>query len=223
VVTALSTKKKGLTRDEIVKATGRKDGSKTTEILTNLELSGFIRKYHAFPYKKNGALYQLIDNYSLFYFSFLHSKKNTNPRYWSEIRNTPALNAWRGYAFESVCLRHFDQIEQGLGISGVLTRTSSWRSKSSKPGAQIDLVIERGDRVVNLCEIKFSGSEFEITKEYEAVLRNKIAAFQGETKTRLTPFLTFISTYGVKRNLYSGIVRSEVTMDALFLPPANKA
>jgi AAA+ ATPase superfamily predicted ATPase len=218
VVKALGTKLKGLTRAEIVEAVGRADGSKVTEALTNLELSGFIRKYSAFPRKKNGALYQLIDNFSLFWLAFMDKGRPTSPHYWSDMRNTPRLNAWRGYAFEIVCLQHIDQIEQGLGVSGVLTWVSSWKSRSSSPGAQIDLLIERGDRVVNLCEIKYAGSEYEIDKEYEANLRNKRAAFESETKTRLTPFMTMISTYGVKHNQYSGIIRSEVTMDALFLP-----
>jgi predicted AAA+ superfamily ATPase len=218
VVTALGEKKKGMRREDILKAIGQKDGGEITRILDNLEMSGFIRMYYAYPNKKKKALYQLIDPFSLFWLSFMHKKRPTHPHYWSEIRNTPTLNAWRGYAFEIVCLRHIDQIEQSLGIAGVLTWVSSWRARGDENGAQIDLIIERRDRVVNLCEMKYSQSEFEITKEYEKNLRNKISVFVSEAKTTKTIFLTFISTYGVKQNIHSGIVRSEVTMDDLFLP-----
>jgi AAA+ ATPase superfamily predicted ATPase len=217
-VTALSTRKKGLTRDELVKSIGYPDGSGVTDVLNNLELSGFIRRYNAYPGKQKGSLYQLIDNFSLFWLAFMRNPKPTDPHFWSERRNTPQLNAWRGYAFEIVCLRHLDQIKQGLGISGVMTCVSSWRSTSSKPGAQIDLVIERDDRVINLCEMKFSTSDFEIDGAYEKNLRNKAAAFIAETGTKKTVFLTMITTYGLTRNRYSGIIRSSVNMDALFVP-----
>ena len=217
-VVALNRKKMGMTRDEIVKAVRYPDGSSVTEMLQSLELSGFIRRYNAFPNKQRGSLYQLTDNFSLFWLSFIKDKRPTNPYYWSELRNTPRLNAWRGYAFEIVCLRHLDQIAQGLGIAGVMTWVSTWRSRESEKGAQIDLVIERDDRVINLCEMKYTQSEFEIDKAYEESLRNKAAVFAAETKTTKTLFLTMITTYGIKRGIHAGIIRSEVTMDSLFLP-----
>jgi hypothetical protein len=209
---------KGLTRDELVRAIGYPDGSKVTEVLNDLELSGFIRKYHAYPNKKKGSLYQLIDHFTLFSFSFLRGGGPTSGHFWSAMRNTPKLNAWRGYAFEIVCLRHIEQIERGLGISGILTEVSSWRSRDAEDGAQIDLVIDRGDRAVNLCEIKYAQSEYVISKEYAERLRRKEAVFMAETKARRTPFLTMITTYGVVKGKYAGIIRAEVTMDALFEP-----
>jgi AAA+ ATPase superfamily predicted ATPase len=232
VVKALGKKMKGLTRNEIVEATKLTDGGNLSEILNDLELSGFIRRYNAYPNKRRGSLYQLVDNFTLFSIMFFEKKRPTSPRYWSGIRNTPTLNAWRGYAFEIVCLRHIEQIEQGLGISGVLTSVSSWRISykdaddypaeaegAMKRGAQIDLVIEREDRVVNLCEIKYAQSEYDIDKEYADRLRHKSNVFVEETKTRKTPFLTMITTYGIKRNKYMGVIRAVVTMDALFMPP----
>jgi len=218
VIVALSKKKKGLTRDEIVAATRLTNGGGLSDILRDLELSGFIRRYNAYPRKKSGSLYQLIDNFTLFWQSFLEKDKPTSAHYWSGMRNTPKLNTWRGYAFEMVCLRHIDQIEQGLGVSGVVTWVSSWQSRHSDPATQIDLVIEREDRVTNICEMKYSQGEFEITKEYADKLRNKLSTFAAETKTRRTLFLTLVTTYGLKTGLHSGVIRSEVTMDALFLP-----
>ena len=234
IVAALGTKKKGLVRDEILESLGIEDGGAVTEVLNNLELSGFIRRYYAFPQKKRGSLYQLIDNFSLFWLSFMKEGRPTSPRYWSSQVNTPRINSWRGQAFESVCLNHVDQIEQGLGISGVLTKVSSWQSQRGKKsknsieaaeqsavgykGAQIDLVIERADRIINICEVKYSQDELEIDAALAENLSNKMSAFKSETRTKKTVFLTMITTYGIKRNKHSGQIRAEVTMDALFLP-----
>jgi hypothetical protein len=216
VVAALSRKMRGMTRDELIEATGHKNGGTLTKILEDLELSGFIRKYHAFPNKVNGALYQLVDSFSLFHFAFIQKARPTDDRYWTNMRDTPRLNAWRGYAFELVCLRHIEQIRRGLGIDGVLISISSWRSRHSETGAQIDLVIERGDNVINLCEMKFSRHEYSIDKGDEKNLRNKLAVFAQESKTRKTLHLTMVTTYGLKQNAHSGIVNSQITMDALF-------
>ncbi|MDR3296574.1 MAG: AAA family ATPase [Clostridiales Family XIII bacterium] len=218
VVEALSRKTRGMTRDELVAATKHKNGGTLTKILEDLELSGFIRKYYAFPNKVNGALYQLIDSFSLFYFSFMRRVHPTDVHYWTGLRDSPRLNAWRGYAFELVCFRHIEQIRAGLGIAGVLIGISSWRSRRSDPGAQIDLVIERGDNVIDLCEIKFSKHPYSIGKGDEEDLRNKLSAFTQETKTRKAVHIAMITTYGVKQNMHAGIVNSQVTMDALFRP-----
>jgi AAA+ ATPase superfamily predicted ATPase len=218
VVTALSTKKRGLTRDEIISLIKRSNGGNISEILKTLEQSGFIRHYYAYPNNIKRSMYQLIDNFSLFWFSFAYKTRSTSPHYWSQIRSTPKLNNWRGYAFEMVCLQHINQIEQELGIFGILTQVSSWKSKESEEGAQIDLIIERDDRVINLCEIKYSQSEFEITKAQAQKLRNRLATFKSETRTNRTLFLTMISTYGIKRGKHSELVHNEVTMEALFLP-----
>ncbi|MDR1795752.1 MAG: ATP-binding protein [Erysipelotrichaceae bacterium] len=216
IVTALGEKKKGMTREEIVNEIKLKDGGEITAALTNLELSGFIRIYYAYPNKKKGALYQLVDPFSLFWLTFLNKKHPTSAHYWSSLRDTHTLDTWRGYAFEIVCLGHISQIEKALGISGILTWISSWQSRTPNNGAQIDLLIKRDDHVVNVCEIKYAQSEFEIGKEYEEKLRNKISVFTSQTKSKDTTFLTLITTYGLKPGKHTGIVRAEVRMDDLF-------
>ena len=126
---------------------------------------------------------------------------------------------WEGLAFERVCLQHSRQIKAALGIAGVGTSESSWRCVSCDPdvrGAQIDLVIERGDRVVNLCEMKFAFEKFAIDTAYAVSLREKIGAFRRETGTRGNCHLTFVTTYGLRKNGQSGMVQSEVTLDDLF-------
>jgi intergrase/recombinase len=136
---------------------------------------------------------------------------------WVQSVDHPAQRAWFGHAFELVCLQHIDQIKKALHIGGVLTRQSYWKSKSSENGAQIDLVIDRRDQVLNLCEIKFSINQFSISKDYAAKLRNKIGSFREETNTRKTTFLTFISTFGLKENMHSqSLVQQSLTMEVLF-------
>jgi AAA+ ATPase superfamily predicted ATPase len=215
VVNALGKKTKGLTREEIVKES-KLQGGGLTNVLEELEQCGFIRIYNAFDKKTKDRLYQLVDFYSLFYFNFIKSSKQSDEHFWTNLIDNAKHRAWSGYAFEQVCLMHIDQIRQNLGIAGVVTYTSSWRSRHSKPGAQIDLVIDRNDSVINLCEIKYAKNEFVIDKKYYETLRNKRDAFILETKTRKAVHLTLVTTYGVKPNEYSGHVQSEVKMNNLF-------
>lgn len=216
VVTALSSKTKGLTRDEISSETGLKSGGGLTKVIEELELCGFIRVYPNYSTSDNLCLYQLTDPFSLFYLRFIRGKRPRNPRFWSSNLDSPSLTAWKGYAFEQVCLGHSEQIKQALGITAISTETSSWRSRYSSPGAQIDLLFDRKDGIINLCEMKYSKAEYAISKKEEAVLRNKIAAFESETSVRKAVHLTMVTTYGVARNTHYDIVHSEVTLNDLF-------
>ncbi|MEI9956642.1 MAG: hypothetical protein WDM90_10160 [Ferruginibacter sp.] len=133
--------------------------------------------------------------------------------------DSPAHRSWSGYAFEQVCLYHIEELKQALGIAAVETNTSSWRTSTLVNGAQIDLVIDRRDQVINLCEMKFSINPFTIDKKYDVELRNKIAAFKKETGTRKAVFLTMVTTFGLQQNNYAaGLVQNDIKMDALFQP-----
>lgn len=216
IVKALGKKRKGLTREEIVKESKLSDGGSMSRMLEELEQCGFINSYYAFGKKQKDKIFQLVDLFSLFHLNFLQNKTITDENYWANNLNTPSRNTWRGYAFEQVCLLHTKQIRQKLGISGVTTYSSSWRSRDVALGAQIDLVIDRNDRIINLCEMKYADKEYAITKDYDAVLRNKRGTFIEETQTRKTIHTTMITTYGMKRNEYWGNIQSEITMDDLF-------
>jgi AAA+ ATPase superfamily predicted ATPase len=216
LVKALGKKRKGLTREEIIKESKLSDGGSLSRMLEELEQCGFIHSYYAFGKKQKDKIFQLIDLFSLFHLNFLQNKNITDENYWANNLNTPSHNAWRGYAFEQVCLLHTVQIRHKLGISGVTTYSSSWRSRDAELGAQIDLVIDRNDRVVNLCEMKYADKKFVITKEYDANLRNKRGTFIEETDTRKSVHTTMITTYGVKHNEYWGNIQNEVVMDDLF-------
>ena len=220
VVTALATKRTGLTREELVGhvPTLRNDGT-LTHVLENLETCAFIRRYAETGKKKKGSVYQLVDNFTLFYFSFVRDYSGRDRQHWLHMVKDQRRIVWEGLAFELVCLLHSDQIKRKLGISGVATEESSWRFVSDDSrlrGAQIDLVIDRRDRTTNICEIKFSMGEFVIDKEYEEKLRKKIQVFREATNSRKALQLVMITTFGVRQNAHSGIMQSQVRMDDLF-------
>lgn len=216
IIRILAEKAKGLNRKEIAKKTGLKHGGTLTKILEELEQCGFIQQYLPFGKKNRGSLYQLVDFYSLFYLKFIDGTKAKGSGAWIAQIDHPKWRAWSGYAFENVCYYHIDEIKKGLGFEAVYTEISSWKSSGLK-GAQVDLVIDRRDRIIHLCEIKFSEKEYSITKAYSENLKNKIQAFKEETKTNKSIFLTFITLYGLKENQYSlNMVQNELRADKLF-------
>jgi len=214
VLEALHTKKKGLTRESIVNLIDFGNGGNLTRILLELEECGFIRKYKPFGKGKNRALYYLSDPFISFHLTYLRKLNSEN--FWSTYTDNAGHRAWSGYAFGQLCLYHISEIKKALGISGVNTDVSSWISHSDVKGAQVDIVIDRADRVINLCEVKFAKGPFEIDRSYDLSLREKIEVFRSETKTRKAIHLTMITTYGVKPGKYSSLVQSEVIMDELF-------
>lgn len=218
IVTALGKKKAGMTREEIIAATDKYSNGALSKVLDELEYCGFIRKYNGFDKKSKQAIYQLIDNYTLFYFKFIQQNENNDEHFWSASIDSAMHRAWSGLAFERLCMAHTQQIKVALGISGVLSNVYSWRKEADETsdGAQIDLLIDRNDQVINLCEMKYSLSEYAIDAEYEQKLRNKKSAFIDATNTRKAVHLTMVTTFGIKTNVHSGIVQNEVKLDDLF-------
>lgn len=213
VVKTLCIKRHGLTRQEIIEHTDIPSGKGLTTILKNLEYCGFI--YSATQYKgdhHNKTLYQLVDFFTLFHYRFIEGKKTQ----WSAVHGTPAYFAWAGLTFETLVFNHIREVKRKLGISGVITKAFPWRSNDPQGGAQIDLVIDRTDQTINLCEIKYSLAPFIISKEYENNLRNKYAQFVNYTQSKKSIQITFITSYGVVRGKHSGIVSNEVVLDDLF-------
>ena len=219
VVESLSKKKGGLTRDELLKSTGRQTGGELSVILKNLELSGFIRISNFFNKKKKNALYQLCDYYTSFYFKFIKDNYGKDEHYWSNAVDNPAKRTWEGLVFEQICRDHVTSIKKKLGISGVLSEESSWyvRGDTEIQGAQIDLLISRRDHVTNLCEIKFSTGEYSIDKDYDLKLRNKVEAFRRDTNYKGTIQLVMITTFGLKKNQYSSLIQNQIVLDDLFI------
>ncbi len=226
VVRALAKNHCGMTRDKILRLANLSSGGGATDILTGLEESGFIDSYIPFGKKQKDALYYLTDEYSLFYITWIEKTPRnilTHPAsgYWLSKYQSRAWSSWSGYAFERICQKHSMQINKALGISGISTTISSWQyypEIKSETGTQIDLIIDRADRIIMLCEIKFSDTPYLITKNYAKSLQNKINTFKRITKTRKTIFLVLITTYGIIQNEYSNqLVNKEIILDNLYL------
>jgi hypothetical protein len=219
VVKALAQKGKGLTRNEVITACHLKSGGGTTQLLDELLESGFIAAFIPFGKNAKDTVYKLIDEYSLFYVKFMASGKLQGHGSWTAFTSTQSWISWCGIAFEHLCLKHVQQLKQELGISGLHTEHYVWRHtpKDQDLGAQIDLLIDRADQCINICEIKFSKTKFDITRKYALELQHKLDVFQSTSKTRKTLFLTMVTTHGIQNPMnYAGLIQSEVNMDALF-------
>ncbi|MBI2272259.1 MAG: AAA family ATPase [Bacteroidetes bacterium] len=219
VVRLLAGTSKGLTRTEIIQLSSISSGGRISTVLEELEESGFITSYVPFGKTIKDAVHRLSDEYSLFYLKYMDGKKSKGAGNWQIISKSASWTSWSGYAFEAICLKHIDQIKNGLGIASAVIEESIWRHVPGKgqPGAQIDLLIDRNDHTINICEIKFSTGEFAITGKYAAELTQKQGVFVNATKTKKTVLQTMITTYGVKSNTYStSLVQSELTMTDLF-------
>ena len=216
VVRLLAKRRSGYTRQEILQKTGLKQGGGLTLILKGLIESDFITNYIPFAEKRHEK-YRLVDPYCLFYLNFIDQQPSIDPQYWQKSYNSPRLNAWRGHAFEEMCFSHIEKIKQKLGISGVSSTESSWIvSNNGKQQMQIDMLINRSDNIINLCEIKFYSSPFTIDKQYDAVLRARVQQLIDIVPKKQTVHLTIIATFGLKTNEYSGQVQSVVTLNDLF-------
>lgn len=215
VVRALGAQRKGLTRTEIVTATKLTSGGYLSGILHELEESGFIASYLPLNKKTKDAVFRLTDEYSLFYLKFIEKRRSAGSGTWALLSSKSTWQAWSGYAFETLCLKHVNKIKMALQIGSVYTEESAWYDKTE--GAQVDLVIDRADRCVNLCEMKFSENPFTVTPRYAKDLKHKSLAYKSAMKTRKTIFTTLVTTFGVKPNEHSAqYVDNEVTMEDLF-------
>ena len=219
VIKALANKGMGLTRNEIIESSKLTSGGWLSKVLDELTESGFIKPYIPFDKTAKDSAYKLTDEYSRFYLKFIEHNRSEGKGIWISLSRETSWKSWSGNAFESVCLKHIQQIKKALGIEAVKTEISSWRYKPEKgeKGAQIDLLIDRQDLCINICEIKFSVADFTIEKSYATELENKVNVFRAQTKTRKTIFLTMITSFGIKKNPNAlRLVQNEVTMDALF-------
>lgn len=219
IIRALASKRHGLTRQQIIKLSKLPNGGGLTKVLDELNQSNFISIYRPFGKKKKEQLYRLTDEYSLFYLQFIENNIYEGSDTWHLLSQTQKFKSWSGYAFENICLKHVPQIKRKLGISGVFSTSSSFYKKGtqSTEGTQIDLLIDRNDHVINLCEIKFHLSPFSISKAYAEALRKKMTIFRDTTQTRKHLMLTLITTFGVDVNQHSlSLNVQDVTLDDLF-------
>lgn len=219
VIRALGTKKQGLTRQEIIKISTITNGGSLTKVLDELYQSGFISLYYPFGKKKKEKLYRLSDEYSLFYLQFIEDKIYQGNDTWQHLSQTQAYKTWSGYAFENLCLKHVPQIKKALGIAGIYAAAYSFYKKGTptEKGAQIDLLLDRNDKVINLFEAKFYDEPYVMTKAYADKLRDKASIFKAATKTRSQLFWVLISAFGLKENKHSiGLISKSLSLEDLF-------
>ncbi len=217
VVTALASKTKGLTRNEIIQTSGIPSSGDLTTVLDELVQCGFIRQIFPISKSKEDCLYRLIDEYSLFYFKFLVD--GTTQSSWSQIALSPTYKIWAGYAFENLCFKHTFQIKKAFGISGVITNEYSYVQKGNadQQGIQIDMIIDRADNCVNILEVKFYNTEFEMSETYARQLLHKATIFKEKTRLKKNVFITMLTVFGVKKNEhYLMAVTNQLLIDDLF-------
>lgn len=215
VVETLASKLRGMTREELIKALKVADNGLMSEVLDNLRKCDFVRSYQALGKKEKGAIFQLADMYTLFYLRFVKNYYGLDEHAWSKM-NDARRNVWAGYAFEQVCIHHINQIRQALGISGIASDVSAWYCKDDQQGAQIDLVIDRSDKSIDLCEMKYCDHQFELKKEYVEWMRERRELFKLKTGTRKSLRLTMVSSGGIKLGKYSSAIQGNVVLDDLF-------
>ena len=218
VVTALGAKKIGLTREELLSETGLENCGALTKVLDELESCGFIRAYTMPGKRCKGSVFQLIDNFSLFYFKFMAGGANRHSGAWLSGVSSQERRIWNGLSFELVCLEHVGQIKRALGISGIQTEEHAWYRKGDalREGAQIDLLVKRADHAVNICEMKFADDEFEIRADENRKIAHRRNAFIEDEDFKGSVFVTLVTPHGVRRNEYWNNIQSEVTLDDLF-------
>lgn len=223
IVEALTRKKSGMTRDEILRATDLDDNSTFIRQMTELEQCGFIRSYHKLGQKKKDTLFQLMDNFTLFYYQYIKTNELNDEHYWTNSLTSARHNTWAGLAFERICFQHIEQIKQKLGILGISSQVYSFTyhpKPEEDPGwaVQIDMLIERTDGIINLCEIKYSSDDYLVTEQEERRMRKRISCLQQRAKTKKAIHTVLITTYGVVDNAYSHIFQKFISADALFQP-----
>jgi uncharacterized protein len=211
VIDVLAKKKKGMYRAEITAALKINDGGSFSTVLSELEAADFITTYNIPKSTKKNAIYKISDQYILFYKNFAEKHQKTS-NYWINNINTPQWYSWAGLAFELTCYNHVDKIKQALGIEGIQSDTYLWANKN----AQIDLIIDRKDRVINLIEIKFSDKEYTVTKDYEKDIRNKLSEFQQAYPSTKSTWFVLMTTFGLKSKANASVFQRVLDMGVLF-------
>ena len=218
IIEALSKKRSGMNRSELSKASRLPPNGHFTDALNELEQCDFIEKYFDFTKPKNGSNYYLMDPFTLFYLRYMQNNNTKDEYFWTNYIEDGGHRAWCGFAFEQLCRSHIRQMKNALGIFGVSTSIVSWRSKGlhDRPGAQIDLLIDRRDGVINLCEMKYTKHPYVITKAEASALEQKKMLFIQETGTRSAIHITMVTTWGIEKKGYAGIAQSEILLGDLF-------
>lgn len=217
IIRLLASKPSGMTREEIRGHMGGSNNGHLGDWLTDLVYCNFLSSYRVKEkrVKANSAIYKLVDFYTLFYHAFV-GKASMNTNYWTRVQGTPTVNSWFGLAYERVCMAHVAQIKKALGIGSVVTEAYSWRSKDAAHPAQVDLLIERADKMINLCEVKYSEGEYSLSQEEYLNIGRRVENFRTAVQTRYGIVPTLITTFGLAKGMYADSIHATVVLDDLF-------
>jgi AAA+ ATPase superfamily predicted ATPase len=226
IIKLIAESRYGISRTNLLKAAEMKTGGTFNKRIEELEAAGFIQSFVPYGKKNKDHYYRVIDEYSLFYLKWIEpavklGHKIDSATYWINKTLTSSYQSWAGYTFEGICIKHAILIKKAIGLNKIACETGSWRfvpaQKSNEQGAQIDLLFDREDGVINLCEIKYASEEFKLDKAYAKTLLNKVETFEKHFKTKKQIFITLITTFGAKESIWTQeLVANEVTMDAFF-------
>ena len=218
IVVALNSKKRGLTRKELLDKTGNTDSGVFSKQLKALESGSFIIKYDSYGNGKRNSYYKVSDPFCIFYLRFVRDNSSRNKKEWLNAAGSQSVMIWNGLAFENLCFNHINQIKAALGISGVSTDESLWSKKGTDEdeGAQIDLIIERKDNVINMCEAKFYSDEFVADKDCHFALVRRERLLREIIPKKASIHNTLITTFGLKHVEYFGDFVNTITLDDLF-------
>ena len=218
IVTALGTRKSGMCRAEIAHVAGLKDNGALTKYLEELQQCGFVRRYAAFGKIGKDAHFQLLDNFTLFHQSFISGTGRRRVHSWSQMVDSHIHSTWKGLAFERLCLEHVQQMKKALGIGGVVTEECSWRGVGlDGQGVQIDLLLDRADRVINLCEMKCSEGVYALTSEDMDALKRRKDAVKLVSGNSKSIYLTLVTMHGLVHNSHWNEIQNEIQLDDLFV------
>lgn len=211
IIAALSKRRGGYTREEIVQATGLANGGGLTRRLDELEQCNFIRRYNSL--KGRAPIYQLIDFYSFFYLHFLNGTRSYDRDAWMHLQASPRHTTWLGLSFERLCFAHIYEIQKALGITGVATKTYALLTDS----AQMDMVIERADKVTSLCEMKYTSKPYAMTKLEADKLRHREEELKECLPTQKQVLISLVSNRQPKSNVYyNSLISKCIAIDCLF-------
>lgn len=222
IVKTLAKVKAGMTRSELLEATKLSNNVVFQRALRELEQCGFIRKYRAYGKKNRETMFQLMDQFTLFYYHFMESNNSRDEMFWQHSLGQNPYNAWIGLAFESLCLWHERQIKKALGISGMRSNVCAWsyvpsseEKKNGAVGGQIDMMIDRADGIINVCEMKFYKEPFVVSRAYADKIRTRNGTFRARENCGKALVNTLVTTYGLAAGSHSDVFDKVITMDSL--------
>lgn len=199
----LASNKKGMNRTELSRKLKKSNNGHLGDMLQDLEYCDFIRQYRN-GQKSHNAIFQLTDHFTLFHMDF--GRKGINDtHFWRNRIATPMQNTWYGHAFERVCLIHVAEIKQALHLDRIYCEYYAWRSKEAEPAAQIDLLLDRADGIITICEMKYSKEVYTLKKKEYDNIQNRVGAFIEENGSRKGVQVVMVTTFGLKQNLYTSV------------------